>query len=1076
MTGTLIRQVSWLSFTPAVYSLAAISTRISPMKTYSRIALGLVFYFTSHALLQAQNLTGQTVQTITIPDPTAYAVVSEDGNSSVMQRIVYELDANGNVIQKTHSYTEMATGLHYQQNGQWLDSKEEIDIQPNGTASATQGQHQAYFPGDLYNGQIELVTPDGLQLKSQPLGLSYYDGTNIVMFAVLTNSAGQVLGNNQVIYTNAFTGVTADLLYTYTKGGFEQDVILRQQPPTPESLGLNADTARLQIYTEFFSPPQPSIDSGDLPPQAGITLNDESLGFGQMQMVPGRAFLLGQNAQDAGAMVAKNWVTLEGRQFLVEEVPVDAIVDGLAALPLTAMSSSSSRNSMMASKHLKLPPKRYANGHSKTMSFAKAKHSSMKGLVLDYQTLNSSLTNYVFKADTTYYISGTASLYGTPTFEGGTVIKYASGASIQFNAANVPLWISSPYQPIVFTAKDDNSVGEHISGSSGSPSGYYATYALNFASGNRHDIPTFSNFRISYATTGIYITSSGLGFSPSPTIKDGQFVNCEYACYFYGVIGSIYNVLFANIATNFSSLNIFDLDMEQVTFANVSSLLSPGATAPGDAYDFENCIFANVGSFGGYSPGIPPDGLNNGFYNCPSTFGSAPVTTSVYPFQTVGAGSYYLTNGCAFLNAGISNIYAALKVDLAKKTTYPPIVYSGVSVTAATTLSPQAQRDTGLAYSLGYHYDPLDYVYSASYLYTNLTVTAGTAIGLFDSTGDLGFLIGLSLKDGANLTLTGTATQPCYVADHATVQEGGNGNWNNSYGQGGILIHGSGASPIPQINATFTKWPGLSAGDAHFQDPGGYGYSDDYGVASLNNCEFYVTAVCTYRPSYYFTNCLFFREQTTYWDQRDAASCTFQNCTFYNGFFTLCRSSGQSASFWDVQNTTFDGTAILNSDNYAGNTNYTCFSYNAYNTGNSNWLVQSYGYTVTNKLEVVSSHDVIVTNGYNWQSSWFGNFYLPTNSPLLHVGSTNANLLGLYHYTITTNQVVEGTNIVSIGYHYVATDAYGNPLDTNGDGIADYLEDANGNGVFDTGDLGEWKVSPFGLGGVNQLQVFTPLK
>ena len=49
---------------------------------------------------------------------------------------------------------------------------------------------------------------------------------------------------------------------------------------------------------------------------------------------------------------------------------------------------------------------------------------------------------------------------------------------------------------------------------------------------------------------------------------------------------------------------------------------------------------------------------------------------------------------------------------------------------------------------------------------------------------------------------------------------------------------------------------------------------------------------------------------------------------------------------------------------------------------------------------------------------------------------------------MTTNEAVEGTNIISIGYHYVATDQYGNPLDSNGDGIPDYLEDLNGKGVL----------------------------
>jgi hypothetical protein len=142
-------------------------------------------------------------------------------------------------------------------NGQWVGSKEEIVILPNGTAAATNGQHQAYLPGDIYNGEIELVTPDGQQLYSRPMGLSYFDGTNSVLIAELTNSIGVLTGNNQVIYPNAFTGFAADVRYTYTKAGFEQDIILLEQPPTPESFGLNPATTRLQVLTEFFNPPQP---------------------------------------------------------------------------------------------------------------------------------------------------------------------------------------------------------------------------------------------------------------------------------------------------------------------------------------------------------------------------------------------------------------------------------------------------------------------------------------------------------------------------------------------------------------------------------------------------------------------------------------------------------------------------------------------------------------------------------------------------------------------------------------------------------------------------------------------------
>src|ERR1051325_6519263 len=49
---------------------------------------------------------------------------------------------------------------------------------------------------------------------------------------------------------------------------------------------------------------------------------------------------------------------------------------------------------------------------------------SKPGFVLDYTQINTA-SNVTFKADTTYYVSGTIALYGTNRLEGGTVIKFA---------------------------------------------------------------------------------------------------------------------------------------------------------------------------------------------------------------------------------------------------------------------------------------------------------------------------------------------------------------------------------------------------------------------------------------------------------------------------------------------------------------------------------------------------------------------------------------------------------------------------------------------------------------------------
>jgi hypothetical protein len=401
MTRTSTRQVVATSHGKRVFPPDRTSG-IFPMKNHFGVLVGVMF------LCNISLIWGGTSAVNQLPAPTPYVITTQDANSRVWQRMDYQMSPSGDVITNTHSYTEICSGLNHWV-GKWVESKEEIDILPNGTAVATNGQVQASFPGDIFEGQIELVTPlpGAKYLKSRPLALAYFDGTNTVVIAELTNSIGVVVGDNQVVYPNAFTDFKVDLRYEYTKAGFSQDVILRTQPPTPESLGLNGDTARLQIMTEFFSAPQPTIASTALPPQAGVSLDDESLDFGTMQMVPGRAFLLGQDTQDAGAMVSKHWLIVNGRQVLIEEVPVNAIVEGLASLPLTAMNSNSSKNIRTASKHFQLPPQRLAaKNTSKTMMLAKA-NVPMQGFVVDYQMVSGSLTNFNFQGDTTFYISGT---------------------------------------------------------------------------------------------------------------------------------------------------------------------------------------------------------------------------------------------------------------------------------------------------------------------------------------------------------------------------------------------------------------------------------------------------------------------------------------------------------------------------------------------------------------------------------------------------------------------------------------------------------------------------------------------
>ena len=154
------------------------------------------------------------------PPPTPYQVIERGGNHRVWQRTTYEVRTDGTVVPHLHKITELASGLEYQQNGRWVDSVEQIETTPQG-AIARQGQHKIIFANNLNSaGAIDQETPDAKRLRSNILGLAYFDHRSgqTVLIAQVQDSQGELIAANQVLYPNAFTGVTADVRYTYKKG------------------------------------------------------------------------------------------------------------------------------------------------------------------------------------------------------------------------------------------------------------------------------------------------------------------------------------------------------------------------------------------------------------------------------------------------------------------------------------------------------------------------------------------------------------------------------------------------------------------------------------------------------------------------------------------------------------------------------------------------------------------------------------------------------------------------------------------------------------------------------------------
>ena len=974
---------------------------------------------------------GQTQsQNQQVPAPTAYAVSERGPNHKIWERTVYEQTPWG-PAPKIHRYREIATGMHFLRNGQYIETSEQIQILPGGIgAAATNGPHQVYFPSDIYDGAITIIGPDGRTQQSRPWGIAYFDGTTNALISELQHSTGQLLpSGNQIIYTNCFTDFHADILATYRKNGLECDLIFREKPPIPAVFNLS-DNCRLQLLTELLNTQDPAQKL--LPADPADGLADAEMSFGALKMIKGRTFLTGPQTPNgsrlrpgAGVPVYKSIEKIPdngtNRTFLIEEVPYRNIKSQLDSLAVVspksrALLASADGIRFRVSKSRLLSPARPIQRNStKPIQLAKSDLARKPGLTLDYVEVGGSTNDYTFLGDTTYYVSSPFYVHNA-TLEPGTVLKFGDpDGSIGCSGACYSQ--SQPYLPAVLTSPNDNSVGEAFG--TGTPVREGAYYlSLDVVTNS------LSHLRIMYAGVGIYVDRSGLQLS------DCQFVNCEWAM----DTGarqpmSLENVLFSkcSVAVAQDTHQGIAVQAEHVTADQVGEFVYSGHPTN----SFANCIFTGLGS------PLPSPGTNNNVIS---------LATNTGVFQTVGGGSYYLADGSPYRNIGTNNLSTNMLARLLQTTTFPPLVYSDVVISNDLTIGPQAQRDISSSPALGYHYDPLDYAFGGVDAYANLTFQPGTAVGWFrTSSGWYHAGHGIHLDDLKQINFNGTFEAPDYWVRCSTAQEGGTGQWDGGYGPGGITgWTTSSLSDAPVIIARFTHCCQFVGEAMHFRDDNGFL------TVKLKDCELYNGGVGGYSSDLALTNCLFHR--VSVWISYGSGGQTWiwRNCTIKGQAFTLDRSGAGGYTYVSIRDCAFDGTTLSTADTYATNPTYTDFNFNAFITNTS--------YTYPS-----GSNDVYVTD-FNWQVGPLGSWYLPSDSTLIDAGSfTNSALAGEYHYTTQTNQTPEANFPLDIGLHRIALDVNGSANDADADGIPDYLEDPNGNGAVDSGETDWQSASDLGL-------------
>jgi hypothetical protein len=758
------------------------------------------------------------------------------------------------------------------------------------------------------------------------------------------------------------------------------------------------------------------------------------LDFGSAHIGTGRYFRLGEDQESLGLMV-KEWVQEpDGRRFLVEAVPLVKLGDALDALPNAPGGANArpitdpSRREMWARS---IRPVRREGDTSPLQVLdpkrdtARLEHLGRPGLVLDYLLVVSGTTNQLFRSDIMYWVTGTALLHGTTTFEAGACVKFDTSTAASIEVRGSLDWRANALMPVTLTARDDSGFGATVPGQT-TPR-VHAGYAGSGLRINGPTSTTINGLRVRNLRRGVeYSTGTG------HTLRHAQFVDVGEAIRMTtGTAVSAQNILVARASTGvFGGTGSATALVEHATIDSANRLAVSGVFANSSAVVVRNSILHQ-------------------FTNSPAgtyTGGSHTVLLSHTPglFASLRGGSRYLPVGSPHRDAGTATVDSQLTTDLRQMTTEVPLELVG-EIAFNTVLNPIVPVDTGTL-DRGYHYPRIDYAASAVSL-TNavLTLTNGVRLATYGT-------VGIHLRTGAAFRSGGSPTRPNHLSRLALIQE------ETTAETTATILASQGGTAMPSVTMRFTDF--AAAGEVSTRRNLVSASGNSLVIWTMRDCRLhnlhFSTSAYSSGQSITWQNNLWHRAHVSHYqaDLVGYAGYTWQahNNLWLAGTISLDSSLG---GFWTIRDNLFDG-----SSNLKGSTNWSA-SHNAYRGATS--------FGDTNRILSLT----------DYQGSSFGTNYYPTTGTnlftLVNVGSRSSPAAGLHHHTVRTDSIREQTTTVDIGFHYLALSG-GQLFDTDGDGIPDWVEDLNGDGSA-TGDPTSWTSYNSGNSvGVGSVILFSPLK
>jgi len=460
----------------------------------------------------------------------------------------------GKVRSQLHRFVELGDGLNYlNEDHTWQRSTDTIEIMTNGGAAALRGPTKVYFPPTLRD-PIILTTRSNIVLKLRPAGVYYtdYASGESVLLGPVWEADGELVPPNQVVYHAAIKeGLKCDIRLTYTKGGFESDLVILERPhASPEIFKMDAETTRLELVT-LIDGREPNRTSGVLHKEVDADrrgklgefadLIDQTLDYGPELHFPlGRAFTTSRSdsefdkganglarihvgeERDGELPVAKTWARFGDQQGLIEAVWWRDIKPMLDTLPTVGRSGSKSTATKHASLKRELPllsQSQSPSSKSEAMAVANASYKP-NGIIWDYVTLSGN-GPYTFTNGSTYYLTTTFSSDDL-TFQPNAIIKYSTTNSPYLIASGNIISTGSSSNPVILTSENDDSYGVQIDCSTHTPLASSVYRALRWTL-NSTSTCTLAGFKVRYAKGGFIVSGS-----PAEGKTNCTVVNCSF--------------------------------------------------------------------------------------------------------------------------------------------------------------------------------------------------------------------------------------------------------------------------------------------------------------------------------------------------------------------------------------------------------------------------------------------------------------------------------------------------------------------------------------------------------------------